>query len=355
MNRGVRAQSGKDHVRMSPGVRAAAAALAVTVIGTTGCGVAAAQTAGSHSAVRLSNAGRARTPAGPRGSRTAWAPVPYRSAQLSVPGSWLVQIPGQQVCGLPPAGGMIFAGLLPPRRPGPGCALPRSVAWIAPAGHLPAGLRHRRPTRVVHGIPVYRLGRAPGSVVWLVPALGVRVGARGPAAGRVLATLTRSPLSAVLRRRAPAPGPAGWARRQFGGLSFATPRTWSRLRAHQWATCGTGLVPQSLLLIDATRPPAVLPCPYAIPTAAADQAQPGLTAVTGKYAAASVAETYRACRAHRGLQICLASVTGQGGLFGGVLIFSVSRPHRHPAAYFLLGLTGTGVTARAILDSVRPA
>jgi hypothetical protein len=110
-----------------------------------------------------------------------------------------------------------------------------------------------------------------------------------------------------------------------------------------------------LLLIDATKPPVYLPCPYPIPTATADQAYPGLTVVTGKYAAKSVGENYTSCRVRHGVRICLSSVTGQGGFFSGVLILSLSRPHRHAATFFLLGLSGSGARARAIFDSIRIA
>jgi hypothetical protein len=182
----------------------------------------------------------------------------------------------------------------------------------------------------------------------------VRVGARGKLAARIIATLTRSPLSVVLRRGTAASVPAGWTWRQFGGFRFATPRSWSLQREDQWATCGTGLVPSELLLIDATKPPLALPCPYPIPTAIADQAQPGLTVVTGKYAAKSVGESYARCQSRPGVRICLSTLTGQGGLSGSVLIFSVTRP-KHPATYFLLGLSGSGAGARAVFDSIRAA
>ena len=149
--------------------------------------------------------------------------------------------------------------------------------------------------------------------------------------------------------------PAGWTWHRFGGVRFAVPRSWSLQRENQWATCGTGLVPRSLLLIDATQPPARLPCPAPFPTAAAEQAQPGLTVVTGKYAARSVGANFARCRVRRGVRICLSSVTGQGGLLSGVLIFSVSRPHRHAATFFLLGLSGSGARARAIFGSIKVA
>jgi hypothetical protein len=281
-----------------------------------------------------------------------WVSVPYRNAQLSVPGSWLVESQQQLWCAFPRSG-MIFAGV-PARLPKSlGCGLTASLAWIVPAGHIPRGLEHRRPSAVIHGIRVYRLRSGGGSVAYLVPELGVRVGARGPSARRVLATLTRSPLSVVLGHGSAGPVPRGWTWRRFGGVTFAAPRSWRLQHADQWATCGTGLVPDSLLLIRATRPPLVLPCPATIPTASADQGQPGLTAVSGKYAAESVGQNFlRRCREQHGVRICLSTVTGQGGLFGGVLIFSVSPPHHHAPTYFLLGLSGSGTAARTVFGSI---
>jgi hypothetical protein len=279
-----------------------------------------------------------------------WAPVPYQSAQLSVPASWLVESAQQLSCGVSPARGMIFAGIRPVLPSGQGCGLTASRAWIVPAGKLRPG--RQGPTAVINGLAVYRLPSGKGSVQFLVPGLRVLVGARGPLARRVLATLHRSPLSAVLRSGASSPVPVGWTWHRFGGVRFAAPRSWSLQRADQWATCGTGQEQGTLLLIDATRRPLPLPCPYQIPTAAADAAQAGLTVVTGKYAAESVGEHYGRCQARRGLRICLASVTGQGGLFSGVLIFSVSRPHHRPSAFLLLGLSGAGSRARAVFDSI---
>jgi hypothetical protein len=271
-----------------------------------------------------------------------------------VPQTWLVESPELLACGFPQITGMIFAGIKPALPKDFGCDLTAGLAWILPAGKLPKGISHRKPTAVIHGIPVYRLASGKGTAAYLVPELGVRVGARGKLAGRVIATLTRSPLSVVLRRGNAATVPAGWTRRQFGGLRFATPRSWGVQREDQWSTCGTGQEPGSLLLIDATKPPLYLPCPLPIPTALADQAQPGLTVVTGKYAAQSVGESYARCQTRSGVRVCLSTVTGQGGLSGSVLIFSVTRPKR-PATYFLLGLSGSGDSARAVFDSIRGA
>ena len=250
---------------------------------------------------------------------------------------------------------MIFTGARPSFPAGTGCRPTASLAWIRPAGHNLTGIGHRRPTAVIHGIPVYRLRSVPGSARYLVPELRVLVGARGPLARRVLATLTWSPLAVVLGHGPAGAVPASWIEHRFGGIRFAAPRWWSVQRQKQWATCGTGLTPRLLLLIDAARPPALLPCPFPFPTAAAEQAQPGLTAVTGKYAAQSVAEEFTRCKVRHGARICLSSITGQGGSYSAVLIFSVSRPHQHARAFLLLGLPGSGTGAREIFSSVRAA
>jgi hypothetical protein len=336
---------------------AAAAITAAAVFAPSGraLGSAGAAPAAPPAAARISHSGQpGGLLTGGSGAPAGWVPVPYRRAQLSVPGSWLVQSPQQFWC-VPRPRGMIFAGGRPVVPEGAACGhagRTASLAWIRPAGHIPPQIRHRRPARVIHGLPVYRLPGGRGSVQYLVPELGVRAGARGPLARRVLDTLTRSPLSVVLRRGPAGPVPASWIWHRSRGVRFATPRSWSAQHEHQWAACGTGLLPGRLLLIDATRPPARLPCPAPLPTAAAEQARPGLTVVTGKYAATSVGADFARCQVRRGLRICLSSVTGQGGFPGGVLIFSASRPHRRPVAFFLLGLSGSGARARAILGSV---
>jgi hypothetical protein len=346
----------QDAPRTGRGRRAAAvgAAAAVVALGLACSALASprAMPAVSSAAAGISRTGQAvgRFSDG-SGAPAGWVPVPFRRAQLSVPGLWLVESPRQFWCG-PQSRGMIFAGGRPGIPKGAGCGLTASLAWIRPAGHIPLGLRHRRPSAVIHGIPVYRLPSGQGSVRYLVPELGVRVGARGPLHRRVLATLTWSPLSVVLRRGPARAVPASWIWHRSGGVRFAAPRSWSLQRKNQWATCGTGLVPRSLLLIDAIRPPARLPCPFPFPAAAAEQAQPGLTVVTGKYAARSVAADFVRCRVRRGTRICLSSVTGHGGWSSAVLIFSASRPHRHAATFFLLGLSGSGVRARVIFGSV---
>jgi hypothetical protein len=360
--------------RNRPGMRAATmgtafaavAAIAATGFALVGCAPASpgarttAAASGARTTADAATAQVSRTgqTAGPRsaGSVTpaGWAPVPYQSAQLSVPGLWLVESPGEQWCG-GPAHGMIFAGLKPGLPTGAGCHLAANLAWIVPAGHISPGTTHRKPTAIINGIPVYQLPGGPHAVLYLVPRLGVRVGARGPLARRVLGTLSLSPLSVVLGRGPAGQVPDGWVWHRFGGMTFAAPGSWHLQHADRWATCGTGLIPRSLLLIDATRPSIPLPCPFPIPTAAAEQAQPGLTVVTGKYAAKSIGQKFVHCQIRRGVRICLSAVTGQGGSSSAVLMAAVSAPRSHQATYFLLGLPGPGAAARAVFGSIRLA
>jgi hypothetical protein len=109
-----------------------------------------------------------------------------------------VEAPQQLQCGFGDYGGMIFTGVTPGFPKSWNCGVTANLAWILPAGKIPKGLTHRKPTAVLGGIPVYRLTSAKGTTAYLVPELGVRIGARGKLAARVLATLTRSPLDVVL-------------------------------------------------------------------------------------------------------------------------------------------------------------
>ncbi len=324
------------------GATAAAALLAVTLTGP----AARAQTTATATAAAAAATVTATDTAGVPAD---WAPVAYERARLAVPASWLVENPGQFWCA-PPPDGLIFAGTKPVFPSDSDCRLTTRLAWIVSAGSLPTGISQRKPTAVINGFPVYRRPSAKGTIVYLVPRLDVRIGARGPGAARVLATLHRSPLSVVLRRGPAAAVPAGWTWHKFGGTWFAAPRSWIREREDRWETCGTGEETRTLLLINAVKPPFYLPCPAQIPTAGDAQAQPGLTVVSGKYAARSVGEHYAGCRQRRGVRICLSKATGSGGFPGGVLVFSVTRP-RHAAVYFLLGLSGSGTSARAVFDS----
>lgn len=274
--------------------------------------------------------------------------MPFQNARLLVPGQWIVESHTFGFFCPDKHEGMIFAGLKP-GLPKHRCHRP-NFAWInAGSATAPA---HRKPTLVINGFPAYRLHSAKNSVVYLVPKLGVIIGAHGPMAGQILATLRQSALATVLAKGPASPVPAHWVWRKFGGIKFAAPRNWHVSRATQWETCGTGVDSRSLDLINAEKKPVFPPCPFPYPTAANFAAVPGLTAVVGKFAATSVSESYPHCLLRGGTRICLSTQTGTGGFYSAVLIFSISKPHHHPAGYFLLGLSGTGARARAIFDSI---
>jgi hypothetical protein len=277
--------------------------------------------------------------------------IPFQRAQLSVPGNWFVESPNGFMCA-DGHEGLIFAGLKPRLPKDVGChRLPARFAWIIPGSHVAPA--HRKPTLVIAGFPVYRLPSARKSVLYLVPKLGVRIGAHGPKARQVLSTLRESPLGVVLAHGPAGRVPAGWGRHDFGGVKFDSPRGWQTERKNVWETCGTGVEPRSLTLINAKKPPVPIPCPAPWPIAKALAAVPGLTVVTGKFAAQSVAESFRHCLTRDGARICLSTQTGVGGFGSSVLIFSVSRPHHHAKTFILLGLSATGAQARAIFDSIR--
>lgn len=287
----------------------------------------------------------------PKVTKASWAAVPFGPAQLSVPGGWCVQDSREVLC-LGKIPGQIFAGLRPLFAIKLGAGKPVNYAWIVPVKHFPAGISHRKPTAVINGLPVFRKHDADGSLAYLVPKLGVEVGAHGRLARRIIATLARSPLDVVLAKGPASPAPKRWVRREFGGVRFATPRGWRRHLETQFSTCGTGVWPGQLLLVDARKPPLEPPCLPPLSTASDDAAEPGLVVLTGKYAAESVAEHYPHCRTRQHTKICWSQDTGVAGLLGGVLMISVSRPHHHSGTFFLLGLAGSGAKARTIFDSI---
>src|ERR1700677_1646219 len=188
-----------------------AAVAAVAAIGTVGGALASVRATPAASPTAAAAAGISRgghvvrPQADASGTPAGWSPVPWQSALLSVPQTWLVESPQQLSCGFPQITGMIFVGVKPGFPKDFDCDVTASAAWILPAGKLPKGIGQRKPTAVIHGIPVYRLSSAKGTAAYLVPELGVRIGARGKLAARVLATLTRSPLDVVLKGGPSAP------------------------------------------------------------------------------------------------------------------------------------------------------
>ncbi len=280
--------------------------------------------------------GTAATPAG-------WAPVTSGTAQISVPADWRVatrpvcdrKIPGYVVLGS-------ASTTLVVRNPR--C---RQAPEMAAILRQPSGRgQSARPTGVTNGIPVVRVHAERGFVSYLVPTLHVAVTARGPLARRVLATLTRSPLSVVLARGRSFPVPGGWRWHGFRGISFAAPARWALVRNGHWG-CPFPTVPATVILIPAanTERPR---CPVMFGVAGPMTAHVGVIAGAGPSGGPGQ-PGYDGCRLLHGLRACYSASAYNGGL----LNVAVFVPGRQRATLIEIGL-GNGAVARTIFDSIRP-
>ncbi len=289
-----------------------------------------------------------------------WAPVAYLDAQVSVPGSWLVDATGG--CG-GRGRGVVFPGQAP--WPGmfraEGCRPPATVVVLTRFRSQPSASTAIavRPNGTLNGIRVLTEHRAGGRVVLIAPSLGVRITARGPLAGRVIATLTRSPLSVAL---APGPAfgvPAGWRWHRFGGIRFAAPATWLTRRGTWWGGCPYGIAARVVRLSTAAAQ-FIPSCPAFLDTAANLAARPGVVVGSGRYATVPLAGPAAAACPHppglpspRGVRVCLAGPAyGSGAGSVGTMTVVVTVPGRARPALVVIGLAGSGATARTILDSI---
>ncbi len=224
----------------------------------------------------------------------------------------------------------------------PRCLQPPNMAAILSirsAQRQPEGT----PTRI-NGIAVTRVSIAAspaGSVSYAVPSLHVVVTARGPLARRVLATLTRSPISVVL---APGPRfavPAGWAWHQAGAIRFAAPAHWSLVRNGFWPCAMTS---DSVLIIPARNRQMPRCALSSVPPAPV----PGVIVAIGR-SVVPPASGYDACRRLDALRACYSTSVGQGVVFD-VAVFA---PGRQRGTLVEIGLAGSGAVARTIFDSIR--
>ncbi|MHB1430949.1 MAG: hypothetical protein ACYCVZ_02370 [Streptosporangiaceae bacterium] len=282
-----------------------------------------------------------------------WAPVAYLSAQVSVPGSWLVDAPGTGDCG-DRGRGVVFPGQGP--RPGMfrtgGCRTPANVIVLTRFRSQPSASSAIavRPNATLNGIRVLTEHRPGGRVVVIAPSLGVRISARGPLAGRIVATLTRSPISVVLSSGPEFGVPSGWRWHRFGGIRFAAPVTWATRRDTWWGGCPYGIAARVVQLSTASA--LFLPsCPALLDTAANLAARPGVVVGSGRYAALpSGAPGVATCPREHGLRACVAYGAGTDGTMTVV----VTVPGRARSALVVIGLAGSGATTRTILDSIGP-
>jgi len=283
-----------------------------------------------------------------------WSPLTYRDAQVSVPSSWGFQTSLGSLCGLTTNGGVLLGRKfrLAELRVA-ACRLPPTTVTLSPIQRM---LR-RAPTQRINGIPVTRLPGTSGFVSYTVPSLGVDVTARGPKAPRVIATLTRSPLSVVLAPGRPFPVPSGWRWHDFGGIRFAAPGAWNLQRTDKWGSCDGRPVAAGTVRLSAA---ATFGCQGGIaspvPLARFSAPVAGLTVGAGRLAALGVGALQSGMQAHcvrlRGMRACIPQEgMPQGGEFLELIIYP---PGRARPTVVDIGLAGTGATARTIFDSLRP-
>jgi len=151
-------------------------------------------------------------------------PVDDGDAQVSVPASFSVYYPGQDVCELFSTPGAVFVAPSPTTMICPGHPHATFVLLVR-TRQKPAVYAGEQPT-ILNGVPIYLGPSGLSFVTHFAPSLGVDVTANGPLARRIVNTLTRSPL-AVARESGSAPSaPPGWHSVSFRGLSFKAPRSW---------------------------------------------------------------------------------------------------------------------------------
>lgn len=282
-----------------------------------------------------------------------WIPVDYGDAQISVPPSWGVLHRAPE-CGH-------TEGL-------------RDVVLIDPwPNHCLPPTPQQRPTNevelvprpsdsqstkaeVVNGITLYGNG-SPGSGDFVAPSLAVGVVYWGPLGSRILHTLTWSPRAVALETGSQTRVPASWQTVSFAGVSFSVPGPW-QVRHTDVTTvlaqiCSTQYVvtlnPSDVLLSTDRTPARILDC-LRLPRAQAPVG--GVQVDSGPQTLSrwnlGIAFTDKCLDLH-GLRAC-----PNANYQYSILLLKVTVPGRSTPVIVSIGLVGSGLEARAILNSLRP-
>ena len=287
------------------------------------------------------------TPAG-------WVPVAFGNAEVSVPPTWWVLYnsppcptgspPGEVFVNPPPG---VFACPLE-TAPGPST----TVRFGPPTSPHSTVLGH---PEVINDIFVYPYPTGPQSS-YLVPSLGVEITVDGPLGQRVLHTLTWSPRSVVLAPGSSPAIPSSWQQVTFAGLRFSAPANWpvnrTQVTPGLGAICGEQGVAfwdTSVTLSTDARPLLRPPCPLIRPTP--QQPENGVQVDSGLRTESTVTLSLSAhCLVLHGLTSCPATAPAYS-----ILVLRVNVPGRDKPVFVSIGLTGNGMVARTILDSVGAA
>jgi len=268
---------------------------------------------------------------------SGWVPVAFDDVQISVPATWDITL------GCPEAVGNIYLGG-EPELFCPNEAVELDIVVLGtddsppPTGVSP---------EVINGLTVYWLGPDDGTL--LIPSLHASINATGPSAGEVLHTVTYSPGAVALASGASPSVPSEWHRVSFGGLNVAVPRSWAVVRQADWPiSCGPtdlSLSEKDVLLSAGTAvsPPA---CPD-ISHVGVPFPTDGLVIDPGPDGPLTSDSFWPCLRIHR-LRACPTTADGSS-----VLVLAVHAPGRSRPTVVEIGLAGSGMTARTIVDSLR--
>jgi hypothetical protein len=282
----------------------------------------------------------------PRG----WMPVYFGTIQIWVPASWPIDSTGGCVGSQP-------AGVMYGDAPKKDCALPLNVLqivdlrWNQDATRPVFPPRRLAPARRldVNGLTVVVKPTVSHGLSEDVPALHLRLNARGPVAIRALGTLRRSPVADA------APGlraalPAGFRWYEFGGIKFAAPAAWPARHETVAAACYPRVEPGRVTLSSRDPIYGLLCAGFATVHAGYLAHKSGIVVlslpVDRSLPARSCARSHRKVR-----QFCVQGLEG----FGDEYTLYLRRPGQKKMATVYVGLAGGGEVAQAIIDSIRPA
>lgn len=284
---------------------------------------------------------------------SGWSPVAYRDGQVSVPSGWFIENP-EYTCGQHDAGRVFIDE--PARRPaaGMGCGRAENIITIRSAST--AAIPHAR-TRTINQVTVqFGWSRHGDHTTYVERGLGLDITATGPAAQRVLNTITHSPLSVVLNSTGLATPPS-WTQVTFGGLQFAVPPHWRRQHMSWWGGCPYNLT-RNLLVLSTAQKLFFPGCPPPPSTAHYLAGVPGMVVgagpkITGVHPSGST------CLTSNRLRICINPPPLHGGYRTDsglqILTARVYLPSQQRPDWIEIGLSGSGQTAAQIFESLKPA
>jgi len=271
---------------------------------------------------------------------SGWVPVAFDDIQVSVPSTWDIAF------GCPTGMGNVYLG-----------SRPTMYCQNEPVGTDVVVLSNARTSSSPYGEPAVLNHFAiqwldPDHTIMQVPSLNASVSATGPLAAEVLHTVTYSPRAVALASGTSPTVPSGWHRVSFGGLSAAVPRSWAIEQRKDW--------PLGCSPIDTT-----LNEPGVLLSAGAEEVAPSCPALASSFQGVTTpidglvidpgpdgpipsGASFGPCKRIHELRVCPTTSDPSS-----VLVLSVHLPSGTRPIAVEIGLTGSGLSARTIIDSLR--